>query len=65
MTGDHVFVDSLGQTVRGREAVRKGRQGYFAFCPDYWSRTKKSSRTGIRPLFSAPPAAPSQARNGG
>ena len=36
MTEDHVFVDSLGQTVRGREAMRKGRQGYFAFCPDYW-----------------------------
>ena len=36
MTEDHVFVDSLGQTVRGREAMRKGWQGYFAFCPDYW-----------------------------
>lgn len=36
MTEDHTFVDSLGQTVRGREAMRKGWQGYFAFCPDYW-----------------------------
>src|SRR5579864_4128978 len=36
MTEDHVFVDSLGQTVRGRETMRKGWRGYYAFCPDYW-----------------------------
>jgi ketosteroid isomerase-like protein len=36
MTEDHAFVDSLGQTVRGREKMRSGWQGYFAFCPDYW-----------------------------
>jgi ketosteroid isomerase-like protein len=36
MTEDHAFVDSLGQTVRGRENMRKGWQGYFTFCPDYW-----------------------------
>lgn len=36
MTEDHVFIDSLGQTVRGREKMRAGWQGYFAFCPDYW-----------------------------
>jgi uncharacterized protein (TIGR02246 family) len=35
MTEDHVFVDSVGQTVRGREKVRTCWQGYFAFCPDY------------------------------
>jgi ketosteroid isomerase-like protein len=36
MTDDHVFVDSLGHTIRGRENMRGGWQGYFAFCPDYW-----------------------------
>jgi ketosteroid isomerase-like protein len=36
MTEDHVFVDSLGQAVRGREAMRGGWRAYFAFCPDYW-----------------------------
>ena len=36
MTEDHVFIDSLGQSTRGREKMRTGWQGYFAFCPDYW-----------------------------
>jgi uncharacterized protein (TIGR02246 family) len=36
MTEDHVFIDSLGQIVRGREAMRSGWRGYFALCPDYW-----------------------------
>lgn len=36
MTEDHVFIDSLGQAVRGRAAMRKGWQGYYAFCPNYW-----------------------------
>jgi uncharacterized protein (TIGR02246 family) len=36
MTDDHVFVDSLGQAVRGRDSMRAGWRGYFAFCPDYW-----------------------------
>lgn len=35
MTEDHVFVDSLGQSVRGREKMRDGWRGYFAMCPDY------------------------------
>jgi ketosteroid isomerase-like protein len=35
MTEDHVFTDSLGNSVRGRQAMRKGWQGYFAMCPDY------------------------------
>ncbi|MGB7759063.1 MAG: nuclear transport factor 2 family protein [Bryobacteraceae bacterium] len=35
MTEDHVFIDSLGQAVRGREKMRAGWRGYFAFCPDY------------------------------
>lgn len=36
MTEDHVFTDSLGQSVRGRENMRAGWRGYYAFCPDYW-----------------------------
>ena len=36
MTEDHVFIDSLGQTVRGRDAMRAGWRGYYALCPDYW-----------------------------
>jgi ketosteroid isomerase-like protein len=36
MTEDHVFVDSLGNQVRGREKMRGGWRGYFTMCPDYW-----------------------------
>jgi uncharacterized protein (TIGR02246 family) len=36
MTEDHLFVDSLGQQVKGREKMRAGWRAYFAFCPDYW-----------------------------
>jgi ketosteroid isomerase-like protein len=36
MTENHEFIDSLGQTVRGREAMRAGWQGYYSLCPDYW-----------------------------
>jgi uncharacterized protein (TIGR02246 family) len=36
MTDDHKFVDSLGHSVSGRENMRSGWRGYYAFCPDYW-----------------------------
>jgi ketosteroid isomerase-like protein len=36
MTEDHVFIDSLGQSTSGREEMRDGWRGYYAFCPDYW-----------------------------
>lgn len=36
MTEDHTFIDSLGQSVTGRENMRSGWRNYFAFCPDYW-----------------------------
>jgi ketosteroid isomerase-like protein len=36
MTEDHLFIDSLGQSVRGREKMRAGWRSYYAFCPDYW-----------------------------
>jgi hypothetical protein len=35
MTEDHVFIDSLGNRVEGREAVRKGWIGYVGMVPDY------------------------------
>lgn len=35
MAEDHVFIDSLGQSVRGREKMRAGWKSYYAFCPDY------------------------------
>jgi ketosteroid isomerase-like protein len=36
MTQDHLFTDSLGRTVSGRETMCAGWQGYYAMCPDYW-----------------------------
>ncbi len=33
MTEDHVFIDSLGNEVRGREAMRQGWRSYYALCP--------------------------------
>jgi ketosteroid isomerase-like protein len=35
MTEDHVFIDSLGKSVQGRETMRAGWRGYFTLCPDY------------------------------
>jgi ketosteroid isomerase-like protein len=35
MTQDHRFVDSLGNAVTGREAMRQGWVGYFGMVPDY------------------------------
>jgi ketosteroid isomerase-like protein len=36
MTEDHPFIDSLGQSVHGREKMRAAWRSYYAFCPDYW-----------------------------
>lgn len=35
MTEDHVFIDGLGNRVRGREKMRAGWEGYFTWFPDY------------------------------
>jgi ketosteroid isomerase-like protein len=35
MTEDHIFVDALGNQVKGRETMRKGWAGYFKLFPDY------------------------------
>lgn len=46
MTEDHVFIDSLGGSVRGREKMRAGWRGYFAFCPDYWVSHEEIFQSG-------------------
>ena len=35
MSKNHVFVDSLGSVVEGREAMEKGWTAYFRIVPDY------------------------------
>ena len=37
MTGDHVFIDSLGERS-GRPAIETGWRQYFDMVPDYWIR---------------------------
>jgi ketosteroid isomerase-like protein len=48
MTEDHVFKDSLGQSVRGREKMRAAWRGYYAFCPDYWVSQEEIFQNGNR-----------------
>jgi ketosteroid isomerase-like protein len=36
LAADHVFVDSLGNQVRGASTMEAGWRGYFEMCPDYW-----------------------------
>lgn len=36
---DHVFLDSLGNRIKGAKSMQAGWQGYFAMCPDFWIRT--------------------------
>lgn len=54
MTEDHLFIDSLGNTVRGRERVRVAWRGYYSFCPDYWvSHEEVLARGNIVAVFGA------------
>jgi ketosteroid isomerase-like protein len=48
LSEDHLFVDSLGQNVRGREKMRAGWRSYFSFCPDYWVSHEDVFSTGNR-----------------
>jgi ketosteroid isomerase-like protein len=41
MTADHVFVDSMGNQVRGAATMQGGWRGYFAMCPDYAIRVSE------------------------
>ena len=46
MEDKHVFIDGLGHTVTGREAMRKAWQSYFAMVPDYWIRVERQLQQG-------------------
>jgi ketosteroid isomerase-like protein len=46
MTEDHVFIDSLGHSVQGREKMRAGWRGYYAMCPDYWVSHEETFQNG-------------------
>jgi ketosteroid isomerase-like protein len=35
MCAEHVFIDSLGNVIRGRETMRGGWENYFRMVPDY------------------------------
>jgi ketosteroid isomerase-like protein len=48
MTVDHVFIDSLGNAVRGRENMRVGWRSYYAFCPDYRLSYEEIFSEGLR-----------------
>ncbi len=41
MDENHVFIDGLGRSVTGREAMRNAWQAYFAMVPDYWIRVER------------------------
>ena len=46
MPADHLFVDSLGNQVRGATSMEVGWRGYFAMCPDYWIRADHVASDG-------------------
>jgi uncharacterized protein (TIGR02246 family) len=46
MTDDHVFVDSLGARVAGREQMKKGWEYYFGMVPDYTISVDESFASG-------------------
>ncbi|OGC75754.1 MAG: hypothetical protein A2Z27_00825 [candidate division Zixibacteria bacterium RBG_16_50_21] len=41
MTENHVFIDSGGNKVQGREKMLKAWRGYFAMMPDYHVEVEK------------------------
>jgi len=46
MTEDHVFIDSGGATVHGRESMGRAWQGYFGMVPDYRIRVEEAIESG-------------------
>jgi ketosteroid isomerase-like protein len=46
MTDDHVFIDSLGNRMSGKETMRQGWNGYFAWFPDYSLEIEDSLERG-------------------
>lgn len=48
MSEDHVFIDSLGHSVGGREKMRQAWRSYYEFCPDYWVSHEEIFQSGNR-----------------
>jgi len=46
LSDDHLFVDGLGQELRGRERLREAWQSYFAMFPDYHLAVKEWFQNG-------------------
>lgn len=46
MEEEHVFIDGLGVSVTGRDAMRRAWQHYFAMVPDYWIRVERQLQQG-------------------
>ena len=46
MEQDGAFIDGLGLSVNGREAIRKAWLSYFAMVPDYWIRVECQLQQG-------------------
>jgi ketosteroid isomerase-like protein len=46
MTEDHVFVDSMGGTMSGRDSMREGWIGYYEMVPDYWIKVEETMASG-------------------
>jgi len=42
MTEDHLFIDSLGNRIKGKEKMLAAWQGYFAMMPDYHIQIEKT-----------------------
>lgn len=46
VSDDHLFVDSLGQEVYGRERLREAWKGYFELFPDYHMDIRETFQSG-------------------
>ncbi len=46
MTEDHVFIDSLGTRVTGRQQMKAGWAGYFSIVPDYSITVEETLSSG-------------------
>jgi ketosteroid isomerase-like protein len=45
-TVDHVFIDSLGSRLSGRERLKQAWTGYFALLPDYHIEVESAASRG-------------------
>jgi ketosteroid isomerase-like protein len=46
MDEGHVFIDGLGHSVKGPEAMRQAWKSYFAMMPDYWIKVDRVFEDG-------------------